>query len=96
MVVLELLTAVGPLVAEHGRRLQLTGSRAWAQQLWRVGLVALPHVGPPRPGLEPVSLAWQGRFLAPGPPGKPSLFVFYFFGIYLYLYSPSRFPIGNI
>ena len=45
VVVLELLTAVAPLVAEHGHQLQLAGSRAWAQQLWHMDLVALPPVG---------------------------------------------------
>ena len=28
---------------------------------------------PPRPGIKPVSLAFQGKFLTTGPPGKPSL-----------------------
>ena len=46
-----LLIAVASLVAEHGllgtwaQQLWLAGSRAQAQQLWRVGLVALWHVG---------------------------------------------------
>ena len=46
-----LLIPVASLVAEHGlqaRRLQqlwLADSRAQAQQLWRMGLVALRHVG---------------------------------------------------
>ena len=48
------LTSVASLVAEHGlqaRRLQqlwLTGSRAQAQQLWRMGLVAPQRVGSSR------------------------------------------------
>ena len=43
---------------------------------------------PPLPGVEPVSLALQGRFLTPGPPGKPSLSIFYFFcNLFISLYS---------
>jgi len=34
-------------------------------------LVALQHVDLPRPAMQPVFLALQGRFLTPGPPGKP-------------------------
>ena len=34
---------------------------------------------PPGPGIEPMSLALQGRFLTSGPPGKPlDLFLFCF------------------
>ena len=53
------------LVAEHRlqtRRLSNCGSRA---QLLR-GMWYLP-----RPGLEPVSPAFAGRFLTTEPPGKP-------------------------
>ena len=54
--------------------LQSIGSRAWAQQLWHTGLVAL--WGLPRPRIEPVSPALVGGFLTTGPPGKPSLSYF--------------------
>ena len=57
------LTIAASLVAEHRlqmRRLSNCGSRA---QLLR-GI-------PPRPGLEPVSLALAGRFSTTAPPGKP-------------------------
>ena len=47
------------------------GSRAWAQQLWCVGLVAPQQVRSPGPGIESVSLALQGGFLTTGPPKKP-------------------------
>ena len=46
-----LLIAVASIVAEHGlqvrglQQLWLAGSRVQAQQLWRMGLVALRHVG---------------------------------------------------
>ena len=49
-----LLIAVASLVAEHGlqahglQQLWLTGSRAQAQKLWRMGLVAPRHVGSSR------------------------------------------------
>ena len=49
-----LLTAVASLVVEHGlqargyQQLWLAGSRAQAQQLWRMGLVAPQHVGSPQ------------------------------------------------
>ena len=59
------LTVVASPVAEHRlqtRRLSSCGSRA---QLLR-GMWDLP-----RPGLEPVSPAFAGRFLTTAPPGKP-------------------------
>ena len=31
----------------------------------------------PRPGIKPVSLAWQDRFLTTGPPGTPHNFFFF-------------------
>ena len=49
-----LLITVASLVAEHGlqvlglQELWLASSRAQAQQLWRMGLVALRHVGSSR------------------------------------------------
>ena len=42
---------------------------AWA--LAQAGTVALGLWDLPRPGIEPVSPALQGRFLTTGPPGKP-------------------------
>ena len=42
-----------------------------AQQLWRVGLVAPRMWELPGPGLEPVSPALAGGFLATVLPGKP-------------------------
>ena len=36
----------------------------------------------PEPGIEPVSLALQGRFLTTGLPGKPSPFVFYLYSAF--------------
>ena len=46
------------------------GSRAQAQRLWCMGLVALWQVGSSGPGLEPVSPALAGGFLTTVPPGK--------------------------
>ena len=47
---------------------------AWTLQLWLTGSVALQHVGilVPRPGIEPMSPALQGRFLTTGPPWESS------------------------
>ena len=59
------LTIAASLVAEHRlqtRRLSSCGSRV---QLLR-GMWDLP-----RPGLEPLSDAWAGRFSTTVPPGKP-------------------------
>ena len=69
------LAVVTPLVA----------LRAWpsvvaAFGLWSTGSVVVAHRlscsratkrNPPRPGIEPVSPPSQGRFVTPGPPGKP-------------------------
>ena len=44
--------------------LRLSSCGAWAQLLRGMR-------DPPRPGLEPVSLALAGRFLTTVPPGKP-------------------------
>ena len=65
------LTIAASLVAEHRiqtRRLSNCGSRA---QLLR-GMWDLP-----RPGLEPVSPAWAGRFSTTVPPGKPPVCIIY-------------------
>ena len=49
-----LLIGMASLIAEHRQQahglqqLQLTGSRAWAQQLWGMGLAAPQHVGSSR------------------------------------------------
>ena len=70
------LTIAASLVAEHRiqtHRLSSCGSRA---QLLR-GMWDLP-----RPGLEPMSPAWAGRFSTTVPPGKPlkdSLMLIFFF-----------------
>ena len=54
------------------QQLQLLGSRAQAQQLWRTDLTLLRGVWElPGPGLEPVSPALAGGFLTTAPPGKP-------------------------
>ena len=50
------------------RRLSSCGSRAQLLRgMW----------DPPRPGLEPVSLALAGRFSTTAPPGKPLTFIFF-------------------
>ena len=60
------LTVAASLVAEHRlqtHRLSNCSSRAQLLRgMW----------DPPRPGLEPVSLALAGRFSTTAPPGKPS------------------------
>ena len=65
------LTIAASLVAEHRlqtRRLSNCGSRAQLLcSMW----------DPPRPGLEPVSLALAGRFPTTAPPGKPQSFLFF-------------------
>ena len=62
------LTIVASLVAEHRlqtRRLSNCGIRAQSLRgMW----------DPPRPGLEPVSLALAGRFSTAAPAGKPSFY----------------------
>ena len=59
------LTIAASLVAEHRlqmRRLSNCGPRAQSLHgMW----------DPPRPGLEPVSLALAGRLSTTAPPGKP-------------------------
>ena len=47
---------------------QALGMRA--QKLWRIGLVALQHVGSPGPGIEPLSPALAGRVLMTVPSGN--------------------------
>lgn len=71
-----LLTGVASLAAEHKlsacrlQQPQLSGSRAWAQQFWGTGLVALPHVETSRTRVEPWSPVLASRFLSTGSPGK--------------------------
>ena len=55
--------------------LLLSGSRAQAQWLWCVGLVALWHVGS---GIEPLSPALAGRFFTTEWPRKPPCVTFDF------------------
>ena len=61
-----LLTAVAPLVAEHGLWcpqtpvLRLLGSRAPAQWLWCMGSAALPRAVFPDQGWNSRPLLWQG------------------------------------
>ena len=59
-------------------QLQLLESRAQAQQLWPLRLVAPQHVGycQTGPGIEPVSPALAGRFLSPGSPRKLEILLF--------------------
>ena len=65
------LTIAASLVAEHRlqtRMLITCGSRAQLLRgMW----------DPPRPGLEPVSLALAGRFSTTAPPGKHPFCIFY-------------------
>ena len=49
---------------------QSTGSRAQAQWLWCMGLVALQQGGLPNPGIEPVFPVLAGRLSTTGPPQK--------------------------
>ena len=53
--------------------LQLAGSRAWAQQMWHIGLVLHGMWSLPRPGIKLVSSALASRFLSTAPPGKLQL-----------------------
>ena len=72
------LTLVASPAAEHRlqtRRLGNCGSRA---QLLR-GMCDLP-----RPGLEPVSPAWAGRFSTTAPPGKPLHFIYWCSSLYYF------------
>ena len=60
-----------------GHRLSSCGSRAQLLcGMW-------DHPGP---GIEPVSPALVGGFLTTMPPGKPLIYVFFFFLIYFYLF----------
>ena len=55
----------------------LAGSRAQAQYLWRMGLVAPCSMWDlPGPGLEPVSPALADGFVTTVPPGKPCSWTF--------------------
>ena len=64
------LIIAASLVAEHRlqmRRLSNCGSRAQLlRSIWDL----------PRPGLEPVSPAFAGRFSTTAPPGKPTSYSF--------------------
>ena len=64
------LTIAASLVAEHRlqtRRLRTCGSQVQSLRgMW----------DPPRPGLEPVSLALAGRLSTTAPPGKPQITCF--------------------
>ena len=59
-------------------------SLRWLLLLWSTGFSSCGTAAQllcdtwdfPRPGIEPVSLALQGRFLTTGPPGKPCLVTF--------------------
>ena len=42
----------------------------WPLEIWRAGLAAPWHMGSSQPGIEPASLALEGRFLTTGSPGK--------------------------
>ena len=72
------LTISASLVAEHRlqmRRLSNCGSRAHLLRgMW----------DPPRPGLKPVCPAPAGRLSPTAPPGKPPLFLFKLFFVYLF------------
>ena len=54
-----------------------------------MGLGALRHVGFPRPGIKPVSLALQGRFLTTESPGKPQTLDFLTTSLLLFLKEMS-------
>lgn len=59
-------------------QLRLLESRAQAQELWPLRLVALQQVGScrTRPGTEPMTLALASRFLSPESPGKLEILLF--------------------
>ena len=63
VVVLELLTAVASLVAEHGLKADGLNSCEWASL--SLGMWTLPE-----PGIELMSPALAGRVLMTAPPGK--------------------------
>ena len=46
-----------------------------------MGLVTLKHVGPSRPGVEPMSHALANGFLTMGPPGRSTKNVGIFFNV---------------
>ena len=72
VVVHSLLTVAASLIMEHG----LWGRPAQLPcGLWDL----------PRPGIEPVSPALQGRFLTTGPPGKARLFLFIYIYVCMYV-----------
>ena len=50
------------------QQVQLTGSRAGAQQLWRTGLAVPRRVGSSQNRIEPMSPALAGGFLTTVPP----------------------------
>ena len=52
--------------AHRLQQLQPLGSLVVAPGLWSTGTWGLP-----KPGIEPLSPAWPGRFFATDPPGKP-------------------------
>ena len=58
------------LQSTGSRRMGFSSCSAWAQQLWRTGLVVRGTWDLPRPGIEPMSSALAGRFLTTVPPGK--------------------------
>ena len=74
-----LLIVLASLIAEHGlqvHRLQQfrpQGSRAWAQQLGRIDLVAPRQWDFLRPEIKPMSPALANGFLSTIPPRKPIL-----------------------
>ena len=71
--------------------LRLLGPRAWTQQLWCRGLVALQHVGSSQIRNQTCvsCVDWQADFFATEPPGKPYIsFIFiYFISIYIHIYK---------
>ena len=67
-VVLEPLTALAPLAAEHGFQ-SARASVAVASQLGSAGSIVAAHN--PRSGVEPMYPASAGGFFTTEPPGKP-------------------------
>ena len=55
-----------------------TGSRAWAQKLWLLGLLAPRHGGPSQIRIKPAAPALAGGFLTTGPRGKSLSFIHLF------------------
>ena len=58
------------------RQLQLPGSRAQAQSLWRTGLLLRAVWGLPNSGSKPESPVLAGGFFTTVSPGQPSIFHF--------------------